>query len=707
MNAKLRESASVLGRRFTIASAILILVLGGIAFQVLQSQTKIRQFVVVGITVLGMLALLIVGFRYSRSINRPISALRATMTRHREGDLSASAREDQGSAEVRSLAVDFNALADANRASRLRIDDLRERLAKLINLNNFLNENLSLSELLVRILESGRDLIGASYGAIGLFGPSGEGLTNFATIGFGPQELLIIGDANEKLKPLSPEFGDSKILRLEHVFDHPISAWISPNLPPVDSYLGVPIKINEEIIGRFSLCNSFAGSFSAEDEQIAGALSLLAAVAIKNVQRIEAERERANTLERVKEIEHSIHGKSVSDSRLEVMCASLGKGLDVDRVIVRIVDGRGDFQLTAQWQRSGLQPVGQLLVETFPFVGDLAEVLWRSASIQIVDDLLPAQGSVDERTLSFHQITGTRAAIFAPIGIGERVIGLMYVLMVDGPRHWTEPESEVLKQIATYVATTVVADEHHEYLRKHIEQLQNLERQKSNFLATVSHELRTPLTSISGFLEILKEGYVGTINDEQKRMLEVIERNSKRLQALIENLLVIDRYVVGEVGTDSIGLVIGELIRATCEEYIPLAHSRGITLEVESGPDTAVVVGDRGQLQSVFANVVSNAIKFSRPAGVVNIECTVDLAAQTVQVICKDQGIGIPIEDQSNLFTRFFRASNAIEKHIPGTGLGLSIVQQIVHQHGGHIQLISAEGEGTTIVIVLPLAAKE
>ena len=118
------------------------------------------------------------------------------------------------------------------------------------------------------------------------------------------------------------------------------------------------------------------------------------------------------------------------------------------------------------------------------------------------------------------------------------------------------------------------------------------------------------------------------------------------------------------------------------------------------------MLGDRRQLLSAVVNIVSNAIKFSRPGGLVTLRCAIDENTRRVRVTCQDRGIGVPSDDQGQLFTRFFRASNATRQVISGTGLGLSIVKQIIEDHGGEVRLISVEGEGTTAIIDLPLSMK-
>ena len=145
----------------------------------------------------------------------------------------------------------------------------------------------------------------------------------------------------------------------------------------------------------------------------------------------------------------------------------------------------------------------------------------------------------------------------------------------------------------------------------------------------------------------------------------------------------------GGLTDDVVDVSISELITESCQELPPIAHRDGVKLKIDAGPKAAIVRGDREQLKSVIVNLVSNAIKFSRPGGVVTIRCRLNEVTHRIRIIIEDCGIGIPAADQKELFTRFFRGSNATAKFIPGTGLGLSIVKQIVNDHGGEVRLTS------------------
>lgn len=418
------------------------------------------------------------------------------------------------------------------------------------------------------------------------------------------------------------------------------------------------------------------------------------------LQDIQARDLRMNTL--TFEIARAIRAASGTQQALDVLCAALGRGLGVDRVMANTVDTHHQVLLGAQWHLPDLPPLGDIPDDLLPHIGGLAEELWLAEGFAARDDFLAPEVQSRERARIFHEATGARAVIMVPIGLGDRVIGMIFVLMVHEPRRWSQSEAISVQQVAGFVGRAVVEDDLREHQREYVERLERLDRQKTDFLATVSHELRTPLTSISGYLELLQDGDAGELTREQQRMLEVIDRNTGRLRGLIEDLLVLNRIESGGLKVNGVGVSMRELITHTGQELAPLAQSGAIDLDIDAGPEAAIVQGDRGHLHRAVVNIASNAIKFSRPGCVVTLRCALDQGSGRVLVTCEDRGIGIPAVDQGQLFTRFYRASNATDQAIPGTGLGLTIVKQIVEDHGGEVRLTSVEGEGTTVVMDLP-----
>jgi two-component system, sensor histidine kinase and response regulator len=240
-------------------------------------------------------------------------------------------------------------------------------------------------------------------------------------------------------------------------------------------------------------------------------------------------------------------------------------------------------------------------------------------------------------------------------------------------------------------------------LREVTEQ-RELDRLKDDFVATVSHELRTPLTSMMGFLEMIREGEAGELNEEQQRFLAIVYRSSERLQRLVGDLLFVARLDANGLQLQFAEARLDEIVRDAVESSSALARSREVSLiaEIDAVPP---VSGDRERLSQLVGNLISNALKFTPAGGTVTARSFVDSSRAVVEVA--DTGIGIPKVEQSRLFQRFFRSSTATEQAIPGTGLGLVISRAIAEAHGGTIDVTSEPGEGTTFRVEIPLEPEE
>jgi signal transduction histidine kinase/CHASE3 domain sensor protein len=231
-----------------------------------------------------------------------------------------------------------------------------------------------------------------------------------------------------------------------------------------------------------------------------------------------------------------------------------------------------------------------------------------------------------------------------------------------------------------------------------------LDRLKEDFVATVSHELRTPLTSMMGFLEMIREGEAGELNDEQQRFLAIVYRSSERLQRLVGDLLFVARLDANGLQLQFGEVRLADIVRETVESTAALARSRELDLRPDLR-EVPALSGDRERLSQLVGNLVGNAIKFTPAGGHVTVRTFAAGGNAVVEV--EDTGIGIPPAEQSQLFQRFFRSSTATEHAIPGTGLGLVISRAIAEAHGGSIEVRSRPGEGTCFRVELPLEPEE
>ena len=246
-------------------------------------------------------------------------------------------------------------------------------------------------------------------------------------------------------------------------------------------------------------------------------------------------------------------------------------------------------------------------------------------------------------------------------------------------------------------AALVAALEHE---RAAVERLQDLEQVKADFVATVSHELRTPLTSMIGYVELLDDGAVGELTADQRAVMNRLERNGRRLLLLVEDLLLLSQIEARQMQFHPVECDLRDTARAAYEALGPLLATRHLDLVLRL-PDVPVRhEGDPEQVERLVLNLISNGVKFTPDGG--RVELVVSDLGDTVEVVVLDTGMGIPADEQDQLFTRFFRASTATAQAIQGTGLGLTIVQAIVERHGGRISVSSSEGIGTNVSVSLP-----
>jgi signal transduction histidine kinase len=240
-------------------------------------------------------------------------------------------------------------------------------------------------------------------------------------------------------------------------------------------------------------------------------------------------------------------------------------------------------------------------------------------------------------------------------------------------------------------------------LREVTEQ-RELDRLKDDFVATVSHELRTPLTSMMGFLEMIREGEAGQLNDEQQRFLSIVYRSSERLQRLVGDLLFVARLDVSGLQLHFAAARLDEIAHEVVEASSALARSREVALESHLA-EVPAILGDHERLVQLVGNLLSNALKFTPAGGTVTVRTFV--AGDKAVLEVADTGIGIPESEQGRVFQRFFRSSTATTQAIPGTGLGLVISRAIVEAHGGTIEVTSKAGVGTCFRVELPVQREE
>ncbi|MEM5477372.1 HAMP domain-containing sensor histidine kinase [Pacificibacter sp. AS14] len=220
---------------------------------------------------------------------------------------------------------------------------------------------------------------------------------------------------------------------------------------------------------------------------------------------------------------------------------------------------------------------------------------------------------------------------------------------------------------------------------------------KAQFLATVSHELRTPLTSIIGALELVKNDTLTSLPESLKPIINIAARNGKRLAALIEDLLCMQKIESNEMEFDFVSIDANDLLCETVDSTSGVASKLGIHVTIEPCAEACSIIGDRDRLVQVLTNLLSNALKFSSYGN--TVKARVEALGTRIRISIHDEGLGIPAGSKDRVFGKFSQVDSSDVRRIGGTGLGLYISKQIVERHNAIIDYVSELGVGSTFYV--------
>lgn len=233
-----------------------------------------------------------------------------------------------------------------------------------------------------------------------------------------------------------------------------------------------------------------------------------------------------------------------------------------------------------------------------------------------------------------------------------------------------------------------------------ITELKQLDQIRREFVANVSHELRTPLSILRGYIEVLLDE-LETPREELARILSIMERHSKRLQRLVDDLLSLAQLESSRATLELSDVRIDELFNNLIRDWKEKLAAKNLKVIVDLTPEAFTLHADGTRLEEVLYNLLDNAVKFSPENGQIHLRATHRGSDMVLSVA--DSGLGIGKEHLPRIFERFYRADKARSRELGGTGLGLAIVKHIAQLHGGRVEAESELGRGTTIRVVLPL----
>ena len=431
-----------------------------------------------------------------------------------------------------------------------------------------------------------------------------------------------------------------------------------PDFGPHRSALGVPLMSGAEALGCLLLFHSKIGHFSIDQLDLVQAAANQVAVSVNNAELYRLIREQAE------ELGTMLRSQQIETSRSKAILEAVADGVLVTDASRQITLFNESAERILELNRS--QVLGKSLEQFIGLFGRAAHS-WMDTITKWSHD--PASHQPGDIYAEQFTLEDGRVILvhLAPVSLKNDFLGTVSIFQ------------DITHQV-------------------------EVDRLKSEFVATVSHELRTPMTSIKGYVEILLMGAAGQMSDQQSQFLQVVKTNTERLSVLVNDLLDISQIEAGRVAISFQPVHLEEIIDIVIDQILHKSADEGKPVHIEKNiqPNLPRVFGDPDRIRNILENLVDNAYLYNTPDGKIFIN--MEQVNGEVQVDVKDTGLGIHPDDLSKIFERFFRGEQPLVLGVSGTGLGLSIVKNLVEMHKGRIWAESqgVPGEGSTFSFTLP-----
>jgi PAS domain S-box-containing protein len=423
--------------------------------------------------------------------------------------------------------------------------------------------------------------------------------------------------------------------------------------------MAVPLMMGEEVLGSLLLFHRQPDRFSGDLLELAQATAKQITVAINNAQLFRLIRDQAERLGDMLRTQH------VETSRSQAILEAVADGVLVTDVAGKITLFNASAEQILGLNRNEI--LGQSLDHFIGLFGNAAQTWMQTIRTWSEDPNTYKPGDTYEEQI----LLDNRMVVsvhLSPVRLRNDFLGTVSIFR------------DITHQV-------------------------EVDRLKSEFVATVSHELRTPMTSIKGYVEILLMGAAGAMSPQQVHFLDIVKSNTERLAILVNDLLDVSRIEAGRVTLSMQALDMREVavdVITTFNRRMQ-EESRPMAIEIHVAPDLPRVYGDPERVRQILDNLVENAYQYTEVGG--TIELNIHPEGEMMQIDVKDNGIGISAAEQKRVFERFYRGEDPLVLATSGTGLGLSIVDYLVKMHNGRIWLESSgvRGEGSVFSFTLPL----
>ncbi len=573
-------------------------------------------------------------------------------------------------------------LLQAEHERRLELESVRQASLQVTS-------NLDLESVLHTILERSLELIGADNGHIFLYDGRtlafGAGLWADGT----PMEEPVVEPREKGVTNTVAQTGERIVV--PNMGTHPLfnmSHWRG-------AIIGLPLSVGAKVTGVMNIAFEQPHEFNDNELRVLSLLADQAAIAIRNAALFEGAQRQVEALRLLHAVATACAEITDEDTLIEETTVLIGEAFYPENFGLMLYNqdtGRLHFHPTyrgvteAQRKRS--------------FSLEEGVVGWVARTGR---PLLASDVTEEPRYLPF--ISGVQSELCVPLIAGDRVLG---VLNAESRRAgaYTEEDERLLLTLAGQLATSIEkvrlfaeVEERAVELSEALARLEELDTLKDEFIQNVSHELRTPLAIIRGYTELLVEGELGTLTEEQKTTLTIVARRAQMLSQLVGDLTTILETEGRALEYESVEMV--GLAHSVLDDFHVNFTEAQLGLHAEIAAESAIVSGDPLHLRRVLDNLLGNALKFTPEGGTVTLRLQVN--DHHLLIAISDTGIGIPADKLDRIFERFYQVDGSRKRRYGGTGLGLALVKEIVEAHGGCVGVESVLDEGTTFHIHLPL----
>lgn len=456
----------------------------------------------------------------------------------------------------------------------------------------------------------------------------------------------------------------------------------------VRSELAVPLKVGDRVTGVLDAQSERLNAFSEDDERLLMTVAGHLAIVLHRAQHMT---EMQTLQEFAEKISASLDLHEVLDTIVLTLKSALGcRGVSLALLTpgTQILEIRAAAGIKARWKREAKLKLGE---------GISGQVAASAKSIYVPD--------THEYPNFIFFDKAVRSLLCVPLTIQDRVTG---TLTVDNiiPDAFTQDDEGLLMIAAAQAAIAIDNAQLYEQLKERARklegayhELQEADRIKEELVQNVSHELRTPLTFIKGYVELLLEEDMGPINERQRESLAIVAEKTNSVTRLVSDIIFLEQIERESLELGELRMVqIAQLALQGCEVT---AVAAGIHLHLNAEPNLPTALGDKDRVSQVLDNLLGNAIKFSPNGGSITI--SLNQQGESIFVRVSDTGIGIPAEQVTRIFERFYQVDGSATRQFGGAGVGLAIVKRIVEAHGGRVWVESEVGQGSTFCFTLPV----